>query len=240
MKTNWEIASNFTLAEKEVHIWRASLLADPATVQQHKQILNQEEVKRSERYHFEKDQRQYILARSILRRLLGQYLGMDPEAIKIGKLPKEKPYLPHHSLEFNISHAGNWVVFAFSHQPIGIDIEVIDPTLDLEVMATQFFAPAEVQDFLSTPKADRPLAFFNAWTRKEALITAIGDGLAAPLDEFEVSLLPGEPAQLKAMRLEGITIADWRLQAFDLVDGYCGAVVHHPSINTHRFHEINP
>ncbi|MEM6380121.1 MAG: 4'-phosphopantetheinyl transferase superfamily protein [Bacteroidota bacterium] len=240
MKTQWEIASDFTLEETEVHIWRASLQVDPEVLLQHKLLLNLEEIARAERYHFEKDQRQYIVARSTLRRLLGQYLNRTPESIVLAKHSKEKPYLPHHSFEFNVSHAGDWAVFAFSHHPIGIDIEVINPTLDLETMATQFFAPAEVQAFLSISKPDRPQAFFNAWTRKEAFIKAIGDGLATPLDQFEVSLKAGEPTKLQTMRLQGIDLRDWELKAFDLVEGYCGAVAYNPTINKHRFHEINP
>src|SRR5438876_297682 len=71
----------------------------------------------------------------------------------------------------------------------------------------------------------RPLGFFNCWTRKEAFIKAIGDGLYHPLDCFDVSLAPAEPA--KILRVEGKSgdHCGWCLDSFFPAPGFVAAVV---------------
>ena len=68
-------------------------------------------------------------------------------------------------------------------------------------------------------------AFFNGWSRKEAYIKAQGTGLSLSLAAFDVSLAPGEGAQLIATRPDPDEARRWSMHAFDVADGYKAAVV---------------
>ena len=79
---------------------------------------------------------------------------------------------------------------------IGVDVEHIRADFASEDIATRFFSRLEVETFSSLPKEERVAAFFRCWARKEAYIKAIGKGLSQPLDGFDVTLAPCDPAAL--------------------------------------------
>jgi len=96
---------------------------------------------------------------------------------------------------------------------------------DTEDIAARFFSCRENEAYLALEPRDRVQGFFNCWTRKEAFIKALGDGLCHPLDRFDVSLAPGEPA--KILRV-GVTPGDhcgWILHSFLPGPGLIGAIV---------------
>ncbi|MDV7143122.1 4'-phosphopantetheinyl transferase superfamily protein [Tropicimonas sp. TH_r6] len=69
-----------------------------------------------------------------------------------------------------------------------------------------------------------PAGFFRRWTRREALVKALGTGLTVEMDALDVSLSPGAPAEMKAIRLPSARAEDWSLTHFDLADGFVGAL----------------
>jgi 4'-phosphopantetheinyl transferase len=69
------------------------------------------------------------------------------------------------------------------------------------------------------------MGFFNCWTRKEAFLKALGDGLHYPLDAFEVSLAPGEPARILRVAETPGEDCGWCLESFIPAPGYVGALV---------------
>ena len=87
------------------------------------------------------------------------------------------------------------------------------------------FSRRENDAYRALEPRERPLGFFNCWTRKEAYIKALGDGLYQPLDRFDVTLAPGEPARI--LRVENTAGGDchWTLHGFARGDGLVGAVV---------------
>ena len=100
-------------------------------------------------------------------------------------------------MRFNISHSGGLAVFAFTLDcEVGVDVEEIRELKDLAEIAARFFCAEETAELMSLPADQRTAAFFRCWTRKEAYIKAIGDGLSAPLDGFAVTLGRDEPARL--------------------------------------------
>jgi 4'-phosphopantetheinyl transferase len=104
-----------------------------------------------------------------------------------------------HRLRFNLSHSGGRAFYALSLDcEIGVDLEQIRPMIDCESIARHFFSDTEIRDFLKVPHRERDEVFFTCWTRKEAYIKAVGEGLRLALDSFRVSLLPSEPPQLEA------------------------------------------
>ncbi len=113
--------------------------------------------------------------------------------------PKGKPALAarERPLRFNVSNSGDLAAYAFTFDcEIGVDVEHRRRLLEIESIAQRFFAPDEVAELMDLPESERPDGFFNCWTRKEAYIKAVGDGLSVPLDSFRVTLQPGVPARM--------------------------------------------
>jgi 4'-phosphopantetheinyl transferase len=74
------------------------------------------------------------------------------------------------------------------------------------------------------PAAQKPEGFFNCWTRKEAYLKAVGEGLAAALDSFDVTLLPGEAPRMLTLEGDAVRAARWHLQTFRPAERYIGAL----------------
>lgn len=213
----------------EVHVWRFALDVPEEALRQLHQTLSQEECSRAERFHFDKDRRHFICARGVLRRLLAGYAGIHPSAIRFLQAQYGKPYLEGHigpPLRFNLSHSHGFALLAVTHErEVGIDIEKVRPEVATEQIAEEFFSESEVRTLRSLPEGEQTSAFFNCWTRKEAYIKARGEGLSFPLDRFDVSLAPGEPAALLRTADDPAEAKLWRMENIDPYPGYKGAIV---------------
>jgi 4'-phosphopantetheinyl transferase len=188
------------LADGEVHIWQAQLDRSPAEVQRLAKTLASEEMERAGKQYFAQGRNRTIVARGILRALLGDYLACAPGEIEFdygsyGKPTLGYPYCPN--LYFNLSHSDGLALYAFAYgYELGIDVERIRPMEDAAGIVERFFAPGEKEVYRVLPPDAQLEAFFNGWTRKEALTKATGEGLTLSLTDFEVSLAPGDPARL--------------------------------------------
>lgn len=228
----WKVPiSQVILLHDEVHIWRAYVRQSLATIYYLRSLLSGEEVARAERFYFEKDRHRFIITHGLLRTLLAGYLNSS--ALNAHKLhfcsnDYGKPSLDlhqTHSLNFNLSHSHELIVFAFSYmRQIGVDIEFMRPDIDHESLAKHTFSPLENEMLQTLPVSARMEAFYQCWARKEAYIKARGKGLAIPLDIFDVSLKPGEPAALLHSREDPHETARWRLCALHADPNYAGAL----------------
>ena len=213
---------SLSLATGEVHVWRTRL-EQPAELQEsYLRTLAEDERVRASRFHFDRHRRHFVVARGFLRELLARYLGTTPEAVQFAYGQYGKPMLEgahrDNALRFNASHSGEWAVYAFvQDHEIGVDVEHIKPAFETEGIAERFFSAREVQTLNALAEEEKPAAFFRCWTRKEAYIKAIGSGLSHPLDSFDVTLAPGEPAALS--RAEG-----WSLFDLDVAPEYAAAL----------------
>jgi 4'-phosphopantetheinyl transferase len=219
-----------SLTSGEVHLWRARLEQPPeleTTLQENfLRALDQAERERASRFHFEKHRRRFILGRGFLRTLLARYLQTRPEDVSFSYGPYGKPALSaeHHSLRFNASHSHELAVYAFAQgHEVGVDLEYIKKDLATEDIARHFFSAYEVETLSTLPEAERSAAFFRCWTRKEAYIKAIGTGLSHPLDEFDVTLAPGEHAALLRDHRDPDAPRRWSMFNLELGD-YAGAL----------------
>ncbi len=156
---------------------------------------------------------------------------MPPEEIAFDYNKYGKPTLAQtvgdQSLKFNMSHSGKLALYAFArHRELGIDVEWIKRRLnDAGQIAERFFSAAENNVLHALPESLKQEAFFNCWTRKEAYIKARGMGLSLPLDQFDVTLRPGEPARLLATRDDPRQASRWTMQALDPGKDYIAAVL---------------
>lgn len=209
-----------TLDSDEVHIWRAALDVPESQVRSLWYTLTADECQRAERYVFAKDRTHFVVARGLLRVLLGRYLGQDPPQLRFIYGPHGKPALATDTgggtLRFNVSHSHGLALYAITRgREVGVDVERIRPEVAQEKIAERFFSPREVTLLRALPAPLQATAFFACWTRKEAYIKATGEGLTLPLDQFDVSLVPGEPAALLRTAWDPQEAARWALQ--DLV-----------------------
>lgn len=222
----WEPAGSFPhLAPEEVHVWRCSLAQPPEALHRLEALLTPDERDRAARFRFAEHRHGWIAARGLLRTLLGRYLRMEPAAVQLQYGEHGKPALEVEELQFNLSHSGDRVLYAFTRERrVGVDVEQFRPRLSRMEIAERFFSPTEVAALRALPEADREAGFFNCWTRKEAYIKALGTGLSAPLRDFDVTLSPGEPARLLATRPDPAAAARWWLADLPMEPGWAAVV----------------
>ena len=218
--------TSLSLLSEEVHVWRTRLEQPLELQESYLRTLAEDERVRANRFHFDQHRRHFVVARGFLRALLARYLDTTPEAVRFAYGPYGKPVLEgESSLRFNASHSGDWAVYAFvQDHEVGIDVEEIKEDFGTEGIAERFFSTGEVQTLNALPEAEKPAAFFRCWTRKEAYIKAIGSGLSHPLDSFDVTLAPGEPAALLRSEREPVSLARWSLFNLDVAEGYAAAL----------------
>jgi 4'-phosphopantetheinyl transferase len=217
------------LGAGEAHVWRARLDAGPHTVAWLAGTLSADERERAARFRFEKDRVSYTVARGVLRAILGRYLNVTPAELRFAYSPHGKPSLDgalrSSPLRFNVSHSHGLALYAFtSGREVGVDVEHVRPDFAGEQIAEHFFSRGEVTSLRGLPREARLAAFFHCWTRKESYIKARGEGLSHPLELFDVSMAPGEPAALLATRPDPLEATRWSLAELPCDPGYVASL----------------
>lgn len=207
-----------------VHVWRIALTQPTAVVNELEALLAAGERARAGQFHFLRDRRAFTVAKGAARQILAHYLGTDPRSLIFDKGHFGKPFLSSRELRFNLSHSGEFALLAVAaEREVGVDVEEIRDMEDAAMIAERFFSPGENRKLRAVlGSAIGGLAFFNCWTRKEAFIKAIGEGLSHPLNTFEVTFLPNETVEL---RLDETKSYRWVLSALHISDRYSGALV---------------
>ncbi len=211
----------------EIHIWSIRLDPPQEVVDRLGRSLAADEWERAHRFRFDKHRRQYVVGRGALRNLVAAYTRTRPEAVRFRYGDRGKPYLadPAGDLEINLSNSDEMALVGFVRgREIGVDIEFLKPMPDCEQISERFFSESE-RAVLRTQPADRKEeTFFNCWTRKEAYLKAVGTGLAAPLDSFDVTLAPGEAPRMLTLEGDAERAARWYFEHFRPADHYIGAL----------------
>jgi len=203
-----------------VDVWRASLDRSASEVSALHEILDAPERARAARFVNERDRRRYVVGRGSLRMLLGEYTRDDPARVALTTLPGGKPVLVSEDewrpLHFNVSHCGELALFAFADREVGIDVERLAPTSDMEQVAAHFFSVDEVVAFGQLAGLERTRFFFRTWVRKEAYVKATGDGFA--IDPARISVAGALPRGVRVQRGACIRRADASYSLHDLAD----------------------
>ncbi len=217
------------LARRSVHLWRielrqpAEILAGLAT------LLDDDERARAGKFRFAADRHSFTVARGALRQILGRYyLELDPRALRFAQGSFGKPFLPGRELRFNLSHSADLAVLAVARRrEVGVDVEQIRRLgEDALAIAERFFSATECEKFRAVANSSgAEQAFFTCWTRKEAFIKAIGEGLSHPLDSFDVTFLPEEEVTLRLHGHASGTATGWSLHPLTALCGYAAALV---------------
>jgi 4'-phosphopantetheinyl transferase len=187
-------------------------------------LLCDEERRRADRFAFARDRNRFTAAHGALRGILSLYAGVPAAALDFGQDPGGKPRLRSpRDLRFNLSHSADRALLAVAwHREVGVDVEAVRALDELDGLAASCFSPVERRALAALPEELRQQAFFDGWTRKEAVLKLLGDGLSRALDSFDVALTPGEPAAV--LRLEGGDARELWLHAIDVGPGFRGAL----------------
>lgn len=212
------------LADDQVDIWAAVLDPPKPELEELSQALSPDEMARAGRFYFERHRRRFFVARGVLRRLLGTYLEMPPERVPLTYGPYGKPAVQ--GLRFNLAHSNELAVYAFCrNRELGVDVEWMRPLIDAPAIAQRFFSAQENAALNSLPQTERLAAFFRCWTRKEAYLKALGDGLARPLTAFDVEVAPDRPPRLLRVEDSVSELERWSFHELPVLEGYSAMLV---------------
>lgn len=223
-----DILAEFQFSENELHVWIVPTQTSEPVFSDIARVLSQEESARASRIPAPDKRRSFALTRSVLRILLGRYIGCDPAEIQLTTGPQGKPALAgHERIGFNLTRSGDFAAFAFSpSSPVGIDMEQVRAFPNLMNVIRRVLCPDETAELMTLPKSDLDAAFFRAWTRKEAYSKAVGLGLLMAFESFRVSVLPGRPAQLLHTGTDTSAAANWSMCDLPVSLGYAAALAY--------------
>lgn len=177
--SGWRIADIRELTETEYLRWYS--------------LLSDEKKARVDRFRFDEDKKRTVAGEMLARKMISERCPVAPEDIIFAVTEKGKPYAENADVQFNISHSENLVVCAVSDKPVGVDIEKIRP-VDLKTVR-HFCNDSEIEyifghkpektELVMTENADVLRRFFELWTKKEAYVKYLGDGLECIHDKIE-------------------------------------------------------
>jgi 4'-phosphopantetheinyl transferase len=144
-------------------------------------VLSEREQEKVSRLFNQKDKERYIVSKYCLREILSQFLIKEARDIEFVFSKNRKPRVKN--IEFNISHTEDYILIGISPESIGIDVEYINQDYDFKSILNISFSAKEIY-FINKGNAD-PLNFYTLWTRKEALLKAVGEGISDNLHEVE-------------------------------------------------------
>lgn len=216
----------------KVDIWNVSIFAAKPYLNEFFPMLSEEEKERGDRLLNPEHRLRFLLSHGVLRSILSDYLNQLPATISFTKGEHGKPYIAFSGLHFNMSHSLDRVLIAVSwNKEIGVDVENVGRDHSFDQLVARFFAKKEQDQYFSySSPEERRLAFYRGWTRKEAYLKAIGAGLSHPLEDFVVSLDPGELHGLLEVRGDAISRSQWILSSVEINSDYIAAIaVNDPS-----------
>jgi len=181
-------------------------------------LLEEHEIERSKRFHFEHDRLSYIAAHALMRTLLTKWSDIAPSDWRFEKGTHGKPeaIIPDGSPTFrvNIAHTRGMVAGAVTvDNDLGVDIEWLGRKNDIDALAQRVLTEEEREQIAKTPLNQKQRTFLTFWTLKEAYVKAIGKGLSKSLDSFYFDLVSLK-INFKTERegFDGDNPAHWRIE----------------------------
>ena len=197
-----------SLHDGEIYVLRARLSQPPLTLAECAMVATSDERHRAARFRQDADRQRHLLGRSILRLAVGRLLNVEPSLLVLQDSPYGKPSIPD-GPSFNIAHSGDEVLIALAARGrLGVDVEAVRDLPDLFDVARTSFVPAEVSALAAQQPAVQLRHFYRIWSRKEAMLKALGIGIGA-LQSLEVSGEVGIANALLRISLPGESVESW-------------------------------
>ena len=150
------------------------------------------------------------VARAGLRRILSRYLGKAPSALNFEIGDHGKPGLGSEPISFNLAHSASLAIVVVTlENRIGVDLELIRDSIAVDQLAVRCFSAGELERWKKLPDSEKLQVFFDIWTRKEAFLKALGDGMSKAMNSIECDLESDSGSGLISMSYPGETPENW-------------------------------
>ncbi len=198
------------------------------------------EIERAEKFKYKNDRDTYLIARYALRLIASHHLDVNPSKLQIGFGKYGKPFfLNYPNFHFNLSHSREIILISMGRQPIGIDVEYCNDSIDYLGIANSVFSKREITSLTSLNTENLHDAFYRIWTKKEAYIKAIGMGLQAPLSEITMRPFDDGYHNLMSLHWNQEECNRWKVFNLDIEGQYMAALCCDWSIKELEMLEIN-
>ena len=228
MKLHWPNTMQATpLAPNAAHLWAVPLVDVRTPWPELERLLSADERARAARFLRDETCQSFIAARCGLRSILAMYLDVAAAEVPLETAPSGKPQLAESAvgdLRFNLAHSGELALVAVTRGgEIGVDVERLRPVEHWQEIASRYFHPTETAA-IGAAAAQVPINFFRCWTRKEAVLKAIGVGIIFPLDLFRVPMEADIAGWIDVPPHASNAAARYWLASVGPCKGYVGAV----------------
>ncbi|MDX1492321.1 MAG: 4'-phosphopantetheinyl transferase superfamily protein [Pseudohongiellaceae bacterium] len=220
------------LDSKQIHLWciRDALVPDEI-LPSFLPLLSPEELKRYERFYFDRDKRQFLITRAALRCALSEYFPeLEPKQWQFNKNAYGRPEIAgpgyEQAIQFNLSHTTGLIVLAITGEgELGVDVENLSRKCEPAQLADRFFSKVESEALLALDEQGQRERFFDLWTLKESYIKACGMGLAIPLESFSFLLDSGFDIGFTSQREDDCQ--PWRFWQLQVGEGHRVALAYY-------------
>ena len=213
------------LSNGTIYLWYSSL--EVSNWRSFLTLLSNEERRRAKCFAYERDTRRFVVSHTILRMLLSEMTTIPASRLRLSTGRNSKPALLeelHQPIHFSLARSEEHVVIGFSSHPLGVDIESLSISIDVEDFASVALADEEREALNAIDLVNRHEAVLRCWTQKEAYLKAIGVGLYTSPKTIEVSFTPGVPAGLKKASGSSIRVSKWFVDIVSIDPSYVAAV----------------
>jgi 4'-phosphopantetheinyl transferase len=226
VELKWPVPTEFpALSGAALHVWSVRWNNVRALWPEMEAALSDDEQARAGRFIRDEPRRLFLATRSALRAILGRYLDLPPADVPILTDASGKPNVPDSDVQFNVAHSGELALVAVARGfAVGVDVELVRPVDEAREIAARNFHPDERAAICAADVAQQDAIFLRYWTRKEAVLKAIGTGLGYPLDAFDVLPDQGRARWVELPAHAAAPLTRCWLEDVDPCPGYLAAV----------------
>ena len=162
--------------DNNIYLWSLS----------HIDMLTEKEKCKFYRFKKEDDKKRFLISHIALRNIINSYIQIPLDLINFRYNEYGKMYLDCNNLNlyFNLSHSKEKCLIVFSANEIGVDLEYVDKSININEIIDFVFSESEKILLQKSDIKQRYDIFYDIWTKKEAYLKALSTGLVDNLYEI--------------------------------------------------------